>query len=214
MKKLTALFVAVALVSPAFAQKTAFQGTHPRPKLATVAPASKPVLLHTGKPITPDQKRQLAMTVARASAPKGSTGTMQIKNLTQSAGSTVLTAEQTFMNGASMESNNPYEVNEYVGFLTFTPGNTHTLTIFVPVNQNTIYTLAIKVQVGPSQNPQMTIVSQGNSVQNSETLSLSVGDNEFAYAFATNSAGSSMVTLYSPNSSWAFESCEITSAAF
>ncbi len=214
MKKLSALLVAVALFSPAFAQKLTFQGTHPRPKPVIVAPVGKPMLLHTGKPITPDQKRQLAMTVVRASAPKGSTGTMQIKNLTQSAGSTVLTAEQTFMNGASMESNNPYEVNEYVGFLTFTPGNTHTLTIFAPVNQNTIYTLAIKVQVGPGQNPQMTIVSQGNSVQNSETLSLSVGDNEFAYAFATNSAGSSMVTLYSPNSSWAFESCEITSAAF
>jgi hypothetical protein len=33
MKMLAAILVAVALVSPAFAQKPAFQGTHPRPKL-------------------------------------------------------------------------------------------------------------------------------------------------------------------------------------
>ena len=65
MKKLAALLVAVALVSPAFAQKLTFQGTHPKPKLATVAPASRPVLLHTGRPITPDQKRQLMASVTK-----------------------------------------------------------------------------------------------------------------------------------------------------
>jgi hypothetical protein len=214
MKKVTALLVAVALVSPAFAQKITFQGTHPRPKPVIVAPASKPVLLHTGKPLTLDQKKQLVAAVYKASLPKSSSGNTQVKDLTQSAGTTVLTAEQTFMNGASMEADSPDQVNEYVGFLTFWPGDAHKLIIFVPVNQNTIYTLAIRVQVSSGQNPQMTIVSQGNSVMNSETVNLSVGENEFAYAYATNSTGSSMVTLSSPNSYWSFESCEITSAAF
>jgi hypothetical protein len=64
------------------------------------------------------------------------------------------------------------------------------------------------------QNPQMTIVSQGSSAMNTETVNLSLGENEFAYAYATNSTGSSMVTLSSPNADWAFESCEITSTAF
>jgi len=214
MKKLSALLVAVTFVSPAFAQKPTFQGIHPRPKLPVVATAGKPLILHTGKPITPDQKRQLMTEVANTSFPKSTSGGMQTRNLTQSSGSIVLTAEQTFTNGASMEADSPDQVNAYVGFLTFLSGNQHKLIIFVPVNKNTIYTLAIKVNVYMGQNPQMTIVSQGSSVMNSETVNLSIGENEFAYAYATNSTGSSMVTLSSPNADWAFESCEITSAAF
>jgi hypothetical protein len=100
MKMLTALLVTIALVSPAFAQQTAFQGTHPRPKPVIVAPASKPVLLHTGKPLTADQKKQLMTAMLKASLPKSSSGNTQTRNLTQSAGTTVLTAEQTFMNAA------------------------------------------------------------------------------------------------------------------
>lgn len=214
VKMLTALLVAVALLSPAFAQKPAFQGTHPRPKVAIVAPASKPVLLHTGKPITAEQKKQLTTAVLKASLPKSSSGSTQTRNLTQSAETTVLTAEQTFMNGASMEADSPDQVNAFVGFLTFLSGNQHKLIIFVPATKNTIYTLAIKVYVSMGQNPQMTIVSQGSSVMNSETVNLSLGENEFAYAYATNSTGSSMVTLSSPNADWAFESCEIISTAF
>jgi hypothetical protein len=214
MKMLTTILVTVALVSPAFAQKPAFQGTHPRPKPVIVAPASKPILLNTGKPITPDQKKQLTTAVLKASLPKSSSGNTQTRNLTQSSGTIVLTAEQTFMNGASMEADSPDQVNAYAGFLTFLPGNQHKLIIFVPATQNTIYTLAIKVRAYMGQNPQMTIVSQGSSAMNTETVNLSLGENEFAYAYATNSTGSSMVTLSSPNADWAFESCEITSTAF
>ncbi|MGA3262465.1 MAG: hypothetical protein ABSC47_00285 [Terracidiphilus sp.] len=214
MKKLTALFVAVALLSPAFAQKLTFQGTHPRPKLTAMAPAYKPVLLHTGKPITADQKRQLMTTVVRASAPKGSGGTVQVKDLTQSAGTTVLTPDQLFQNGVSTMLSNPYFVDTSAGILTFMPGDANSLTIVVPVNKNTAYTLVMKVIVGSYQNPQMTIVYPGGSVQNSEILTVSGGENEFAYAFTSNSTGATTVTFYSTNSNWSFESCEITSAAF
>ena len=215
MKMLTALLVAVALLSPALAQKPTFQGTHPRPKPVIVAPASKPMLLHTGKTITADQKRQLATTVVKNSMLRAPAGTTtKVINLNQSASPTVLTAEQTFMNGANLESNNPYIVNEYAGYLTFMPGDTHSLSIYVPADINTVYTLAIKVNIYSIQNPQMTIVTPNNSVQSSETLSLSYGDNEFVYAFAAHSAGVYMIILYSPNSNWAFESCQITSSAF
>jgi hypothetical protein len=68
MKKLLALLAAVALVSPAFTQKAAFQGTHPRPKPPIVAPAITPILLHTGKPITLDQKQQLMVSAIKSFA--------------------------------------------------------------------------------------------------------------------------------------------------
>jgi hypothetical protein len=104
MKKLAALLVAVALFSPAFAQKSTFQGTHPRPKAATVAPASKPVLLHTGKPITPDQKRQLMATVTKASAPRTPVGAAKVQNSILSAAANVLTPDQLYMNGVYVDA--------------------------------------------------------------------------------------------------------------
>lgn len=213
MKVLTALLLAVGLFSPALAQKPAFQGTHPRPKLVIVAPASKPVLLHTGKPISLDQKKQLATTVVRSSAPKGSAGTTKVMDFTQTAAPTVLTAEQSFMNGAHMMLSSPNFVDEYTGTLDFMPGDANSLTIVVPVNKNTAYTLVMKVDIGSYKNPQMTIFP-GGSLQNTETLTLSGGDNEFAYAFTSPGTGTIAVVFYSLNSEWMFESCEITSTAF
>jgi hypothetical protein len=218
MKMLTALLLAVALVSPAFAQKPAFQGTHPRPKPVIVAPASKPVLLHTGKPITSDQKRQLAMTVARASAPKGSAGTMKVMDFTQSAGTTVITPDQLSVNGAYAMAANPYLVNGANGLFDFGSGASSNLTIQVPVNSNTVYVLVFKVDLEFLPNLQM-VVSTGSemnpgAVQNVETFNGSGGKNEFAYAFTANSTGEIPVTIYSPNSHWSFWSCEISSTAF
>jgi len=66
MKKFSALLVAFALVAPAFAQKTSFQGTHPIPRASVKAPVSKPILLHTGKPFTAVEKKQLLASVIKA----------------------------------------------------------------------------------------------------------------------------------------------------
>jgi len=69
MKMFTALLMAVALFSPAFSQKvTLSPGTHPRPKISIVAPATTPILLHTGKPITADEKKQLLTSAIKAYA--------------------------------------------------------------------------------------------------------------------------------------------------
>jgi len=218
MKMIAALLVAVALASPAFAQKPAFQGTHPRPKLATVAPASKPVLLHTGKPITPDQKRQLVTTVVRSSAPKGSSGTTKVMDFTQSP-TIVLTPDQMSQNGAYTMAYSPTVVNTMGGLFAFSPGSGSNLVFHVIVAKNTAYTLVIKVGVGSMQNPQFTIYTgtdvNPGVVQNAPvTFNATTGDNEFAYAFTSNSVGEIPVAIYSPNSDWWFESCEITSTAF
>src|SRR5271157_165989 len=65
MKNLAALLVTVALVSPAISQNapvhlnTALQETQKRHPGPYATPAFKPILLHTGKPITPNDKAQL-----------------------------------------------------------------------------------------------------------------------------------------------------------
>jgi len=74
MKSLATLLVAVALAYPAFAQNAAL---HPNPALQEAlkrhpgpyaTPAFKPILLHTGKPITPNDKAQLVASALKMHA--------------------------------------------------------------------------------------------------------------------------------------------------
>ena len=65
MKALTALLVTVALVTPAFAQNPTLQDLLKKQKGSIVVSATKPVLLHTGKPITANDKKQLLSTVVK-----------------------------------------------------------------------------------------------------------------------------------------------------
>ncbi len=227
MKMLAALLVAVALVSPAFAQKLTFQGTHPRPKVAVVAPASKPVLLHTGKPITPDQKKQLMESAIKAFAVNRT-----VQKIPAPASATTITPSQMYKKGVvDAIVYAPY----FVGFgpdagsnvgqagITFyaenllkdSPGLGSSLDLVVYVQPNTVYVLKIQVnvEVAYSQQSQLSIAPEAGATP-PQTFPLSSGLNEFAYAFVSNSAGQINVVIRSPDAIWAFESCEITSAAF
>src|SRR5271157_3297694 len=74
MKNLAALLVTVALVSPAISQNapvhlnTALQETQKRHPGPYATPAFKPILLHTGKPITPNDKAQLVASALKMHA--------------------------------------------------------------------------------------------------------------------------------------------------
>jgi hypothetical protein len=146
MKKLAALLMAVALFSPAFAQKPTFQGTHPKPKLATVAPASKPVLLHTGKPITPDQKRQLMASVTKGSATRPPMGAARVSNSVLSSELNLLTPDQLYLNGVYIDAFGA-RIDQFDGVLSFPPGPTSSMVLNIMVKPNTAYTLLMKVTV-------------------------------------------------------------------
>jgi hypothetical protein len=229
MKNFAILLVTVALIVPAFAQKLTFQGTHPKPKLATVAPASKPLLLHTGKPITPDQKRQLMATVTKGSATRPPMGIAKVSNSVLSAELSMLTPDQLYVNGAYIDAFGA-RIDQYDGVLAFQPTGTTSITsslvLNVTVKANTAYTLLMKVSVSgatllPPNNPgpEITISTyQGSNssvgINAPQTFNANMGENEFAYSFVSNSAGNLPITIYGPNSYWSFLSCEITSTAF
>jgi len=224
MNKLAALLVAVALISPAFAQKLTFQGTHPRPKLATVAPASKPVLLHTGRPITPDQKRQLMASVAKGASTRPPVGAAKVSNSVLSAELNLLTPDQLYVNGAYIDANGA-RVDQFDGILSFPPGPGGSMVLNVTVKANTAYTLLMRVSidgvtlVSPNTPSGITISTYSGlksvgGLNAPQTFNTPMGENEFAYSFVANSAGNLPITISSPDLFWSFESCEITSTAF
>jgi hypothetical protein len=225
MKIFTALLLAAALVSPAFAQKPTFQGIHPRPIAVTVAPASKPILLHTGKPITPDQKRQLMATVAKGASTRPLMGAAKVSNSVLSAELNLLTPDQLYVNGAYIDATGVRRFDQFDGILSFPPGPTSSIIINVTVKANTAYTLLMKVSidgvtlVSPNTPSGITISTYSGSrsvggLNAPQTFNTPIGENEFAYSFIANSAGNLPITIYSPDLFWSFESCEITSAAF
>jgi hypothetical protein len=226
MNKLAALLVAVMFFVPAFAQnpKLTFQGTHPRPKPVTVAPASKPVLLHTGKPITPDQKRQLMATVTMGASTRPPMGTAKVSNSVLSAELNLLTPDQLYLNGVYILANGA-RVDQFDGILSFPPGPGSSMVLNVTVKANTAYTLLMKVSIDsvtlvlPNSPSEITISTYsgsnpGTGLNAPQTFNTPMGENEFAYSFVANSAGNLPITIYSPNAFWSFESAEITSTAF
>ena len=224
MKMLAALLVAVTFFVPALAQKPAFQGIHPRPKLATVAPASKPILLHTGRPITPDQKRQLMASVAKGASTRPPMGAARVSSSILSAELNLLTPDQLYVNGAYIDAVGA-RINQYDGVLSFQAGPGGSMVLNITVKANTAYTLLMKVSIDgvtlvlPNTPSEITIstysgLNPGTGLNAPQTFNAPMGENEFAYSFVSNSAGNLPITIYSPNAFWSFESCEITSAAF
>jgi hypothetical protein len=90
--------------------------------------------------------------------------------------------------------------------------------LVVYVQPNTVYVLKTQINVEAvySQQAQLSVATPYYSTGTppAQTFPLSMGLNDFAYAFVSNSTGQIDVVLRSPDAIWAFESCEITSAAF
>jgi hypothetical protein len=214
MKALSALLVAVALICSAIAQNSTQKGMQLHRQTPTTVPAVKPILLHTGKPITQTDKQQLRASVIKSYAVKssGAKGTMKPQQTAAPAARTVtLTWSSMFQNGfVDTEWNNPY-VNSELSQITFSPGESSYLDFIFVATANTTYTMTFKVNAW-TQNPQYTILPSyppGNSPNGSETFAGNTGNDEFAYSFVSNAAGILIVSLYSPNAYWTFGSCEV-----
>jgi len=212
MKLLTTLLVSVALLSTAFAQKTPPQFKQAISKLHIVAPAAKPLLLHTGKPLTQiDKQKFLAAIIKTAPA-----GTRKPKVSSAPPSTITLTPQQAYQGNTSFGMMNPSYVDILHGEFSFAPGAASNIIFIIKSQPNDAYLLAIKVNSFDST-PQFTIGTtdlDSGLIVNSENFTGSQGDIEFAYGVVANSEGVILVTIYSPHSYWSFESCQITSTAF
>jgi hypothetical protein len=219
MKTIPALLVVAALTFPAFAQNAALQRNaelqeiQNRLKGPVVIPAFKPILLHTGKPITKNDKAQLVTSVAQISAANVPVQKWQKSNIkikeapVPTATQVTVSPSQMFQNDiVYAEAVTPEFVNPGLNSLLFKSGENSALDIFFKAEANMSYILTFKVS-SSSSNPQFKI---SGSVGGYETFTGSSGSNEFAYVMVANSAGTLNVDLYSTNSYWKFESCEIT----
>ncbi|MGA3161072.1 MAG: hypothetical protein ABSC77_07625 [Terracidiphilus sp.] len=206
MKMFTALLMAVALVSPAFAETPTLQGTHPQPRLPVVAPAAKPILLNTGKPITQNDKQQLLKSVKSTGLKLPVGPKIQLPPASSApAGPITLTPDMMYKNDVAFAAaDHPAEVAPYDGLIIF-GSNEGSMVFNISVAPNTVYTLAFKV-TALAKSPQFTIVSYG---QSPETFTVSPGDAEFAYAFTASNKGNLHINVSSSNATWMFKSCEI-----
>jgi hypothetical protein len=219
MKMITALLVAVALLSPAFSQKVTFQGTHPRPKPQFVAPAITPILLHTGKPITQNDKQQLLASAIKAYSAKAPAKNFKGWTAAASSAPTVLTPDNMNVNGVAYGvAQLPLEVNHGDSTISFLPksafayqGNVSSLYFGITVQANTAYMIIPKVFFTSNDvpNPQFTLLGAFGGPPPAQTYTGNMGSNEFAYAFVSSNAGAVAVEMFSPNSAWMFLSCEI-----
>jgi hypothetical protein len=226
MKMLAALLITAALLSPAFAQKPTFQGTRPRPKAAIVAPAAKPMFLHTGKPITLDQKQQLMVSAIKSFAVN-----RKVQPPPVPASATMITPSQMYKKGVvDAIAYAPYfasfgpDAGSNVGQASVTffpensmknaPGYGSYLDLIVYAQPNTVYVLKIQVNVEGISPIQHLAVAPYMDTTPPQTFPLGYGIQEFAYAFVSNDAGQIDVAIRSPDAIWDFLSCEITSAAF
>jgi hypothetical protein len=222
MKMLTALLVTIALVSPAFAQKVALNGMQLHRKTPTTVPAFKPIILHTGKPITQNDKVQLYSAATKTYTLKTPKAENRMNSQVATSylnPSATITPLQLFKPGF-VETNliGPENVEMSESYINFLPGSAAAslMNFYINVNANTTYLLTFKINTPSNNNPQMQInaspayngaPSVGTGVQNVE---LTQGENQFAYAFIPSGSGIIEISLLSQNAYWQFESCEIT----
>jgi hypothetical protein len=227
MKTLFALLVAIVLFSPAFAQKVTLPpGIRPKPPANLVAPATKPIILHTGKPITQDQVHQLLeSSIQKYEA--GKITSKQFANLKYYyVDPIVFNLDMMHKDGVAFAAAiNPMYVDfEPGGSIFFKHGAANNLTFFVKVQPDTAYTLVMKLNpenwpekftFSPASGgsaPSETITVTESDIENDPVTSANYVD--IVYSFVSDSTGITAIVLYSPNAEqWAFISCQLSSVS-
>ncbi len=208
MKKLSALFVAVALFTPAFVQHANGQANARKPEPTLQKVTVKPLLLHTGKPLTAQEKVQQLASLTKKSP-----------QLIKVSTTPTITPGSMYIPGVVM----PRAISPFVvdfnsgGILQFNPGSASNLILYIEAQPNTAYMLAITVNstaASPQYTAETGVINMTIPGLNTvpETFTGSKGNTEFAYAFISSGSTSTIpVTIFSPNTMWSFVKCEITS---
>ncbi len=219
MKTIPALLVAAALISTAFAQNVAL---HPNPALQDAQKrhpgpiaiqAIKPILLHTGKPISANDKTQLVASAIKAYAATMPAQTHWQKPNIQATDSTPTVTQATLTPAQMFQGNlvfgevrSPIFMSPGKNELEFQSGYDSELLVTFAAKTGMIYTLIFKV-TAETNNQQFTI----EDINLNEASFTGSGQyNEFAYTLIAQNAGSLSLSLHSSNAQWFFNSCEIT----
>ncbi|MGA3162084.1 MAG: hypothetical protein ABSC77_12785 [Terracidiphilus sp.] len=219
MKSFVAVFVAAALVIPAFAQNMTLQEMQKKHSATAVKLAGKPVLLHTGKPITQADKQLIAASANKSityKAPGVKTTGMKQPAAVIPPAKVTLTPTQMYQSGyVDTEALSPYfnaELKEYM----FSPYTTSIVTSYLlfDINVQPGYTYVLTMKLHSDSQYPSYILNDASAYyppgNTPPTFAGQQGDTEFAYAFVAQMAGLSYISIYSPNAYWTFESCEIT----
>jgi hypothetical protein len=217
MKTLAALLVAAALVAPAVAQNDVGKELQKKQKIATVAPAVKPILLHTGKPITQDDKKQLLASVIKAYAAKAQGG----KSKTNAKGAASPAATSVLLTPKKMsKADFVYTFANNVLYLGYTDvgdvlqmgatsgGTLSDLSFVLLVNPNTAYTLTFTVAGNGAGTGNGTFKIVDGHYPEQTVAGVKNESTEIAYAFVSDSSGTAVVSV-SSSQPWSFTSCEI-----
>jgi hypothetical protein len=125
MRNHLALVLVVVLVASTFAQNAGLNQIKKNLKPQSVAPAAKPILLHTGKPITANDKKQIQASVLKSLGGKVPAVNSAIKPQVGSvpvAKTVTLSPTSMFQTGfVCTECNQPSYVNMELNQITFGP---------------------------------------------------------------------------------------------
>jgi len=222
MKTLAALLVAVALVAPAFAQNNPFNGMQLHRKTSTTVPAFKPIILHTGRPITQNDKMQVYSAATKTYTAKLPRGTARMSAPVAASylnPSATITPLQLFKPGfVETYLRGPEVVDMAMSEIDFLPGSIaySAMDFYINVNANTTYLLTFKIKATSKSSPEMqiNIAPDSSGILTAATgvqrVDVAQGENQFVYAFIPSGSGLVVITMLSQNSYWQFESCEVT----
>jgi len=219
MKSFVAFFMAAALVTPAFAQNMTLQEMQKKHSATAVKLAGNPAILHTGKPLTLADKQLIAASANKSitfKSPRVKPAWMKQPAAIFPPAKVTITPMQMYQSGyVDTEATQTYfnaELKEYM----FSPNTTSTVSSLLQFDINVqpgyTYVLTMKLH-SDSQFPRYVLYDESISYGPGSAPPTFVGqqgDTEFAYAFVAQTAGPSFITIYSPNVTWTFESCEIT----
>jgi hypothetical protein len=217
MKNFAALLAAVAFITPVVAQNDVVKELQKKQKIATVAPAVKPILLHTGKPITQNDKQQLLASVVKAYAAKAQGGKSKrnAKGAASSATTSVLLTPKKMSKADfvyTFADNVAYlgysDVGEVFQMGASSGGTLSDLSFVLLVNPNTAYTLTFTVAGNGAGTGNGTFKIVDGHYPEQTVTGVKNESTEFAYAFISDSSGTDIVSVTS-SQPWSFTSCEI-----
>ncbi len=221
MKKFAVMSLAISLATTVLAQQPKFQGTHPLPKLPLVNSVTPPAVLHTGRPLTTDEKLQFLATAARTAAARKRTPAVK----SSPAAPTTITPDQMSIPLVIWaEGYNIGEANWGEGAIYFNSGPSSYLNFNLYVKPDTAYIVTMKVSTGGTPAPMSVFTSiWGPTGANAGVQSIPVspvGDidayNDFAYSFTIgdNTSGIYQFGIFCPTAGWTFLSAEVTSVPY
>jgi len=219
MKSFVAFFVAAALVTPAFAQNMTLQEMQQKHSVTAVKLAGKPVLLHTGKPISQADKLQIQAAANKSitSLPPGARNAGASHMAAAFPPSKVtITPAQMYVSGYVNTVANQMYVNAELKQYLFEPNPStlvnSSLQFDINVQPNTTYVLTFKVHTAVNA-PKFQLYDDSQYYgpgQSLPSFTGTPGDSEFAYAFVPQSGGQIGIMIFSTNAEWQLVSCEVT----